>query len=149
MFNSVFELYSKASSAAESKRCLYALAKTTDHSRIAQLLDFTLKSVRSQDWRAIFISIAHNPHGTALTWEFLKANWAVIYNEYEKSSLLASLIRGVSSAFSTQSQLDDMRVFFDMNPVPYAQNALEASYEIVAGNVLWLQHNIRILESIS
>uniref|UniRef100_A0A4W4GQ45 Aminopeptidase n=1 Tax=Electrophorus electricus TaxID=8005 RepID=A0A4W4GQ45_ELEEL len=136
-----WRMFQNTSVATEAERLMSALACTRDTQRLES---FTLNPVkiRKHEATSVIVQVARNKAGRALAWNFVRQNWKYIFTEYGAGSFsFAELIHGVTQAFSTQDQLDQLRRFKeDHSDIGFgpAAWALELAMEKTKANVKWV-----------
>ncbi|XP_026886893.2 aminopeptidase N-like [Electrophorus electricus] len=139
-----WRMFQNTSVATEAERLMSALACTRDTQRLESFLSFTLNPVkiRKHEATSVIVQVARNKAGRALAWNFVRQNWKYIFTEYGAGSFsFAELIHGVTQAFSTQDQLDQLRRFKeDHSDIGFgpAAWALELAMEKTKANVKWV-----------
>ena len=110
---------------------------------IQRTLQFAISSnVRTQETTRVISWVALNPAGTVAAWNFIKANWALIINQYgEGGFYLSSLIETVVGRLTTDALLQDATSFFNENPVPTASIAVATALQLIDANVNWIQRS--------
>ena len=106
--------YQTANVAAEKLRALSALAYAREPYLLQRTLRLSLSPlVRSQDTVRVVALVANNPAGTGLAWEFFRDNYRVFYERYGGGHfLIESLIKAVTTHFSTEAKLTEVNQFF-------------------------------------
>jgi hypothetical protein len=106
--------YQTANVAAEKLRALSALAYAREPYLLQRTLRLSLSPlVRSQDTVRVVALVANNPAGTGLAWEFFRDNYRVFYERYGGGHfLIESLIKAVTTHFSTEAKLTEVTQFF-------------------------------------
>uniref|UniRef100_A0A8C1EE15 Aminopeptidase n=1 Tax=Cyprinus carpio carpio TaxID=630221 RepID=A0A8C1EE15_CYPCA len=110
-WNFAWEMFEKATVASEKDKRRSAMACASEPWLLNRYLKYTLDSnkIRKQDATSTIISIASNVVGQPLAWDFVRANWEYIFNEYGgKSYLFPNLIIGVTNRFSTPFELEQV-----------------------------------------
>uniref|UniRef100_A0A8C1Q8Z1 Aminopeptidase n=1 Tax=Cyprinus carpio TaxID=7962 RepID=A0A8C1Q8Z1_CYPCA len=146
-WNFAWEMFEKATVASEKDKLRAAMACATEPWLLNRYLKYTLDSnkIRKQDATSTIISIASNVVGQPLAWDFVRANWEYIFNEYGgKSYLFPNLIIGVTNRFSTPFELQQLIQFRD----DYAHIgfgtgtlAIQQSIERTTANIKWVEKN--------
>ncbi|XP_051978901.1 aminopeptidase N-like isoform X2 [Xyrauchen texanus] len=142
-----WEMFRNATIASEAEKLRAALACTNQSMLLTRYLEYTLNStlIRKQDATSTIISIASNVVGQPLAWEFVKANWAYIFNQYGGGSFsFSNLINGVTKRFSTEVELKELEQFRDDNAevgFGSATLAIEQSIERTRANIKWVKDN--------
>ncbi|PKU37936.1 endoplasmic reticulum aminopeptidase 1 [Limosa lapponica baueri] len=81
-----------------------------------RLMDQGLRGdiIRTQDLPFIIVLISKNPSGYHLAWTFLKENWEKFVEKFELgSNSIAAIVTGVTSRYSTRSQLAQITERYD------------------------------------
>uniref|UniRef100_A0A672Y9J9 Aminopeptidase n=1 Tax=Sphaeramia orbicularis TaxID=375764 RepID=A0A672Y9J9_9TELE len=103
-----WSMYKNATIAAEAEKLMSALSCTTQPWLLNRYLKYSLdpEKIRKQDASYTIVSIASNPIGQPLAWDFIRANWDRIYNEYGGGGMsFGGLISGVTSKTNMLKQL--------------------------------------------
>ncbi|KAF8569224.1 hypothetical protein P879_00690 [Paragonimus westermani] len=74
------------------------------------------------------------------TWEAMKADWGHLAEIYHGQFLLAFLIKSVLSGFATKQHVDDVKAFFNHNPVS-CPRALQQVHETMDTNLILLERD--------
>ncbi|XP_020820815.1 aminopeptidase N [Phascolarctos cinereus] len=110
---------------------------------LSYALDPTL--IRKQDATSTIISICRNVIGQSLTWDFIRANWKKLFEDYGGGSFsFSSLIQGVTQRFSTEFELQQLEQFEQDNmDVGFGSGtrALEQALEKTRSNINWVNEN--------
>uniref|UniRef100_A0A8C1JYB4 Aminopeptidase n=1 Tax=Cyprinus carpio TaxID=7962 RepID=A0A8C1JYB4_CYPCA len=99
----------------EADKLMSALACAKDTKLLERYLGYTLDAsmIRKQDASSVIVYIASNPDGQTLAWDFVRRNWVYMFTEYGVGSFnFASLISGITKTFSTESELEQVRIFY-------------------------------------
>uniref|UniRef100_A0A3Q1G4R8 Aminopeptidase n=1 Tax=Acanthochromis polyacanthus TaxID=80966 RepID=A0A3Q1G4R8_9TELE len=130
-----WDQFKNASIASEADKLRSALACTKE----AWLLN------RSQDATSTIIYIANNVVGQTLAWDFVRARWEYIFNQYGGGSFsFSNLINGVTERFSTEFELQQLKQFkVDNAEVGFGSGtlALDQSIERTVANIKWIAEN--------
>ncbi|XP_066504679.1 alanyl (membrane) aminopeptidase b, tandem duplicate 1 isoform X2 [Hoplias malabaricus] len=146
-WNFAWQMFQNANIASEAEKLRAALACSTTPWVLNRYLEFTLnpKLIRKQDATSTIIYIANNVVGQPLAWDFVRANWEYIFNEYGGGSFsFSNLINGVTKRFSTQFELKQLEQFRDDNSgVGFGSGtlAIQQSIERTSANIKWLSQN--------
>jgi puromycin-sensitive aminopeptidase len=97
-----------------------------------------IAQVRSQDAVFVIIAVADNPAGRDLAWAFVQEHWKALVAKYQGGFLLNRLVKGVSSVFASEAKAQEIAKFFEANPCPSANRALDQALEIIRNNEKWL-----------
>ena len=104
--------------------------------------------VRSQDALNCLRSIASNPEGTPVIWDWVRENWELLIDKYTLNDrYLGQLIPAITSTFSTEVKLAEMNAFFEKYPESGAGAIYRAqALETVGNNIKWLAKNKEKIE---
>ncbi len=142
MHTNILRLYQEASLQEEKERLLGALGEFQDRELLLKTLNFFLTpEVRSQDVYIALRTIAKNPHGRDLTWQFVKEQWDKFHKMYDKGKLLGRVISAVCSPLASLDDEADVRSFFEAHPVPNAKRTIEQALESIRVNARWLERD--------
>ncbi|XP_068578982.1 aminopeptidase N-like [Cebidichthys violaceus] len=139
--------FDKATIAIEADKLRSALACTKQPWLLNRYLEYTLNSdmIRKQDATSTIVYIANNVVGQSLAWDFVRARWSYIFNEYGGGSFsFSNLINGVTERFSTEFELQQLKQFkADNSVVGFGSGtlAVDQSIERTISNIKWLAEN--------
>ncbi|XP_074522479.1 aminopeptidase N-like [Halichoeres trimaculatus] len=141
-----WSMYKKATIASEADKLMYALSCTKQPWLLNRYLEYCLdpEKIRKQDATFTIVYIAGNPIGQPLAWDFIRANWAHIYNDYGGGSFnFGRLIDGVTKRFSTEFEYKQLQQFKEDNAGQFgtASTSLEQSLERTKANINWVNKN--------
>uniref|UniRef100_A0A7N8YCH4 Aminopeptidase n=1 Tax=Mastacembelus armatus TaxID=205130 RepID=A0A7N8YCH4_9TELE len=138
-------MFQNATLASEASRLRSAMACTKVPWLLNRYLEYTLDptKIRKQDATSTVQYIARNVVGMPLAWNFVRARWSYIFQQYGKGSFsFSNLISGITRRFSTEFELqekfkeDNVHVGFGS-----ATLALEQSIEKTTANIKWVTEN--------
>ncbi|KAM9376141.1 aminopeptidase Ey-like [Pholidichthys leucotaenia] len=133
--------------AIEADKLRYAMSCSKQPWLLNRYLEYTLQSdkIRKQDATSTIVYIASNVIGQSLAWDFIRARWAHIFNEYGGGSFsFSNLINGVTERFSTDFELQQLNQFkADHSDVGFGSGtlALDQSIERTMANKNWIDNN--------
>ncbi|XP_030623158.1 aminopeptidase N-like [Chanos chanos] len=142
-----WQMFKNAAIASEADKLRSALACATKPWLLNRYLEYTLDptKIRKQDATSTIIYIANNVVGQSLAWDFVRANWAYIFNEYGGGSFsFSNLINGITKRFSTEFELKQLEQFRDDNAdVGFGSGtlAIQQSIESTKANIKWVEQN--------
>ncbi|XP_073724650.1 alanyl (membrane) aminopeptidase b, tandem duplicate 1 [Misgurnus anguillicaudatus] len=142
-----WERFKSATIASEADKLRGAMACATQPWLLNRYLEYTLDAdkIRKQDATSTIINIASNVVGQPLAWDFVRANWEYIFNQYGGGSFsFANLVNGVTKRFSTEYELKQLQQFKDDNAdIGFGSGtlAIEQSIERTAANIKWVKQN--------
>uniref|UniRef100_A0AAQ6A0X6 Aminopeptidase n=1 Tax=Amphiprion ocellaris TaxID=80972 RepID=A0AAQ6A0X6_AMPOC len=142
-----WDQFQNASIATEAEKIRVALACTKQAWLLNRYLEYTLNPelIRKQDATSSIIYIANNVIGQSLAWDFVRARWSYIFNQYGGGSFsFSNLINGVTERFSTEFELQQLKQFkADNAEVGFGSGtlALDQSIERTVANIKWIAEN--------
>lgn len=124
------------------------------------------KEVRAQDSVFVIVSVALNPRGRDMTWEFFKSNSARLLEQYEVNELLcakkysihifnlivwpfqggfllARLVKYLTENFATEERAQEVETYFKQHEFPGTERTVSQSVETIRLNAGWLQRDLR------
>ena len=101
--------------------------------------------MRSQDTITLVASIAANPKGRDLAWEFVKSNWSEFDRRYGGGGFGLMRLVSICSHFSSQEKADEVDSFFSEHPAPAAERPIRQALERVRLTIKWLEINRPLL----
>ncbi|XP_056307905.1 alanyl (membrane) aminopeptidase b, tandem duplicate 1 [Danio aesculapii] len=142
-----WKMFEKASVASEKDKLRAAMACATQPWLLNRYLEYTLNAtkIRKQDATSTIVSIASNVAGQSLAWDFVRANWEYIFNQYGGGSFsFSNLINGVTKRFSTEFELKQLMQFKEDNEhIGFGSGslAIQQSIERTKANIKWVEQN--------
>uniref|UniRef100_A0A1Q3EWT3 Aminopeptidase n=1 Tax=Culex tarsalis TaxID=7177 RepID=A0A1Q3EWT3_CULTA len=146
-FDEMLRLYRATDLHEEKDRISRALGCINNVDILRKVIDFAMSDeVRAQDAVFVIVSVAINPRGRDMTWNYFKENWKVLLDRYEGGFLLSRLIKYLTENFSTEERALEVEQFFKEHEFPGTERTVSQSIETIRLNVQWLK---RDLEGIS
>nr|XP_020441353.1 aminopeptidase Ey-like [Monopterus albus] len=142
-----WSVFQNASVASEAEKLRSALACTKQTWLLNRYLEYTLDptKIRKQDATSTIVYVTNNVIGQSLAWDFVRARWSYIFNEYGGGSFsFANLINGVTKRFSTEFELQQLKQFkADNADVGFGSGtlAVDQSIERTMANIKWVAEN--------
>lgn len=140
-----WRMYKNATVASEADKLMYALSCTEQPWLLNRYLDYSLDSnmIRKQDASYTIVYIAGNPIGQPLAWDFIRAKWDYLYNNFGGAMSFGRLISGVTKRFSTEFEYKQLLQFKEDNAgqIGSATAALEQALETTRANINWVSLN--------
>ncbi|NXX54251.1 ERAP1 aminopeptidase, partial [Scopus umbretta] len=137
--------YRLHSFSAERQNIELALSLSRSEDKLQWLMDQGLRGdiIRTQDLPHIIVFVAKNPSGYHLAWTFLKENWEKVVEKFELgSNSVAQIVTGVTSRYSTRSQLAQVKEFFSSLEEKSAQlRCVQQAIETIEDNIQWMDRN--------
>ncbi|NXT01576.1 ERAP1 aminopeptidase, partial [Jacana jacana] len=138
--------YRLPSFSVERNKIELALSFSRSKDKLQWLMDQGLLGdiIRTQDLPFIIVIISKNPSGYHLTWKFLKENWKKFVEKFELgSNSIATIVTGVTSRYSTMSQLAQVKEFFSSLDEQSAQlRCVQQAIETIEDNIQWMDRNL-------
>lgn len=133
-------MFKNSTIAAEAEKLMYALSCTKEPWLLNRYLQYTIDPnlIRKHDASSAIVYIATNVIGQPLAWNFIRAKWQLINNEF------ATLIRGIVKTFSTEIELQQLQQFKEdiaESDVSLGTHAMEQAIEQTKANVKWVSEN--------
>ncbi len=142
VYDQLWALEKEADLQEEKMRLLMALARFEDRGLLTETLERSLTSdVRLQDTISVVASVAGNPHGRQLAWDFLKSNWSEFDRRYGTGGFGLMRLVSMCGSFTTAESLEDVETFFAENPAPAADRTIRQCVERIRLSVKWLERN--------
>lgn len=141
-WNFLFDRYTTSLDPSESRRILRALTRSRQPDRLTDLMNWSIDptKIKSQDTSRIIIYCAQNEIGKELAWNWIKANYDVLFKLFGSASFtLSELITRVIGLFQTEKELNEAKQFFENKNLGTASRAILQAYEIVDTNIYWLK----------
>ncbi|MBI2055021.1 MAG: M1 family metallopeptidase [Candidatus Sungbacteria bacterium] len=126
----------------EKVRLLRTLGRFSNTSLLRKTLNYTFsKHVRTQDDIFGIQSVAGNPKGRGLAWNFVKANWKKILERHGRGGHVLPNFVKVAQIFNTKEKAKDVREFFRTHEAPGAIRAVEQTIERIESKADWLSRD--------
>ncbi|XP_053128379.1 aminopeptidase N [Hemicordylus capensis] len=133
--------------ASEADKLRGALACSQEPWILQRYLQYSLNptKIRRQDATSTITSIARNVVGQNLVWDFVRANWKTLFEQYGGGSFsFSNLIQGVTQRFASEFELQQLEQFKQDNAdVGFGSGtrALEQAIEKTKANIKWVAEN--------
>ncbi|XP_067090600.1 alanyl (membrane) aminopeptidase-like b [Osmerus mordax] len=142
-----WRMFQNATSATEKDKLRYALSCTRKIWLLNRYLEYTLDpdKIRKMNAVSTINYVAENVAGQALAWDFVRAHWIYLSQEYGGGIMsFSSLIDGVTQRFSTDFELQQLKQFQSAHGeqgLGSASRALEQAIERTQANIQWVKKN--------
>ncbi|KAF7645195.1 hypothetical protein LDENG_00208540, partial [Lucifuga dentata] len=141
-----WSMYKNATIATEADKLMYGLSCTQQPWLLNRYLEYCLdpQKIRKQDATYTIVYIAGNTIGQPLAWDFIRAKWDFIFNNYGGGSFsFGSLIDGVTQRFSTEFEYKQLLQFKKdhLGGFGSATASLEQALERTKANMKWVAMN--------
>nr|XP_046263621.1 aminopeptidase N-like [Scatophagus argus] len=140
-------MFKNATLASEASRLRSAMACTKVPWLLNRYLEYTLDpaKIRKQDATSTIQYIARNVVGMPLAWNFVRARWGYIFQQYGRGSFsFSNLVNGITKRFSSEFELQELKKFREDNlhvGFGSATMALEQAIEKTTANIKWVTEN--------
>ncbi|XP_067425200.1 endoplasmic reticulum aminopeptidase 2-like isoform X2 [Emydura macquarii macquarii] len=150
-WNYLVKQYSLSMSGAEKNKILYALTTNRHCEKLTKLIELGMEGevIKTQDLAALLHSIARNPEGQELAWNFVRENWNKLLKKFELASFsVRTIIVGTTSHFSSKDKLEEVKHFFRSLEDQGSQLKItEVVLETITKNIRWLKRNLNSLRN--
>ncbi|XP_051235019.1 aminopeptidase N isoform X2 [Dicentrarchus labrax] len=142
-----WRMFKNATLASEASRLRAAMSCTKAPWLLNRYLEYTLDptKIRKQDATSTIQYVARNIVGMPLAWNFVRARWGYIFQQYGKGSFsFSNLINGITKRFSSEFELQELKKFKEENlhvGFGSATLALEQAIEKTTANIKWVTEN--------
>ncbi len=141
VFNKMVALHNSVELHEEKDRLSRAMGSFKDQEVLKKVLLFAVgDSVRAQDTPFVIGSVAANPLGRDLAWEYVRNNYQMFVDRYKTGMLMNRLIKFTTEGFTTRERADEIEAFFKVNK-NLAERVLSQSLEHVRLNAAWLERD--------
>ncbi|MEC8857218.1 MAG: ERAP1-like C-terminal domain-containing protein, partial [Chloroflexota bacterium] len=142
VYDQLWQLDGETDLAEEKIRLLMSLSRFQQPELLSAALNDSLSDkVRSQDSITLVASVAANPKGRDLAWQFVKNNWAEFDRRYGGGGFGLMRLVSICSHFNSQEKADEVDSFFAEHPVPAAERTIRQALERIRLNIKWLEQN--------
>ena len=143
----VAKLGTLAAQPEEYYRFFSALSSFKDPALSKRTLEFALSpAVRTQDTGTLIGSMMVQPWSQEMTWEFVKANWQTLVKSLGEFQGIPSIV-GSTASFCSTPRAQEVRAFFEKNPIPSSQRAVQQSIERIENCVALKERQSKPLAS--
>lgn len=143
VYNEMLDLYRSTDLHEEKDRISRALGSIQNAALLQKVIQFAMsEEVRAQDAVFVIASVAVNPVGRDLSWNYFKENWKILLDQYSGGFLLTRLVKHVSENFASEEKALEVEKFFKSHEFPGAERTVQQSIESVRLNAAWLNRDI-------
>ncbi|XP_053674450.1 puromycin-sensitive aminopeptidase [Anopheles nili] len=142
-YNEMLRLYRATDLHEEKDRISRALGSIGNVDILRKVIDFAMsEEVRAQDAVFVIVSVALNPKGRDMAWEYFCGRWEVLLHQYEGGFLLARLIKYLTENFSTEERALEVERFFREHEFPGTERTVSQSIETIRLNADWMRRDL-------
>lgn len=150
-WNYLLEQYELSRSGAEKNKILYALSKSKQQEKLMKLIELGMDGeiIKTQELAALLYTIARNPNGQQLAWNFVRENWTQLRKKFELGSFaIRAIISGTTSHFSSKDELQEVKLFFEsLKDQGLHLEIFQIVLETISKNIKWLEKNLSTLRT--
>ncbi|XP_011614185.2 leucyl-cystinyl aminopeptidase [Takifugu rubripes] len=149
-WTSLLEMYTHVPYDAEKRKMLLALASTPDVKHISWVLAAGLQGdiIQTQELPLVINRVSSGFAGYLFAWDFIQQNWDRLIQKFPVGSgAIQSIIKSVTSQFSTQSHLEQAQDFFSRLKDRGSQmRSVQEALETIRLNQRWMDTNLPTLK---
>ncbi|XP_063704235.1 glutamyl aminopeptidase-like [Culicoides brevitarsis] len=150
IWNQVWEIFVQEQDAQEKVKLMSALSAIQVPWILNRYLLYCYdeKNVRGQDYFSCVQQIANNRIGENIVWDYVRMKWPELVERFGiNERYLGRMIPSITSRFSTETKLQEMKDFFAKYPEAGAgEAARKQALEKVSNNIKWLANNMDGIE---
>ncbi|XP_042202869.1 aminopeptidase N-like [Callorhinchus milii] len=161
-WNFAWAMYDNTSFVDDTYRLLYAMTCSREPWILKRYLSYALNGEKMSYSQSLTVlrSMAKNPVGQVLVWNFIRANWEKFkLNSKDSPSELANLLNAVIFTFSSDFELQELKVFVNDFVEKHEEREIFEKLFNITQDMLnwreklqaevhdWLKENIPILDS--
>uniref|UniRef100_A0A8C6VXL5 Aminopeptidase n=1 Tax=Nothobranchius furzeri TaxID=105023 RepID=A0A8C6VXL5_NOTFU len=148
----LFEKYRNSLQMSLKSRYKSAMAISPLQDKLQWMMEQSLHGevMKTQDLPDVVVSVAKNPRGYKLAWDFLRASWVTLVKKFDLgSNALSYMVTGVTNQYSTREMLQEIRSFFDSltEETGSQMRCIQQTYETIEDNIRWTDTNLPLLQS--
>ncbi|XP_020561634.1 leucyl-cystinyl aminopeptidase [Oryzias latipes] len=148
----LYDIYKQSTVDAEKRNMLLGLASTQDTQLLAKILNEGLKGdvIQTQELPLIINTVSRGFAGYLFAWDFVQVNWDRLIEKFLVGSFaIQTIIKSVTSQFSTQAHLDQVKAFFSSLQERGSQmRSVQEALETIRLNQLWMERNLSTLREL-
>ncbi|KAF6729496.1 Leucyl-cystinyl aminopeptidase [Oryzias melastigma] len=145
----LYDKYKQSTVDAEKRNMLLGLASTQDTQLVAKILNEGLKGdvIQTQELPLIISTVSRGFTGYLFAWDFVQVNWDRLIEKFLVGSFaIQTIIKSVTSQFSTQAHLDQVKAFFSgLKERGSQMRSVQEALETIRLNQRWMERNLPTL----
>jgi len=151
-WNDVHAIYKKTTIPQERNKLRYAMAAPNTPWILKRYIDYAKnedQGFKSQDYFSIMETIADNPVGLPVVWEYLKSHWEDLVKRFTiNDRYFGRMVMRIISNFNTEFHLKDVEAFFARYPEAGAgKRARAEGLANIRNNIAWREEHEKSLDS--
>jgi aminopeptidase N len=124
---------------------LNALTSFSDPALVGRTLEYAMSpAVRTQDTGTVLGTMMQKTASQEMTWEFVKTNWPTIVKSLGEFQGIPAIVESVGG-FCSAERAHEVRAFFEKNPIPSSQRAVQQSIERIENCVALKDRQVKAL----
>uniref|UniRef100_A0A8C6PSX8 Aminopeptidase n=1 Tax=Nothobranchius furzeri TaxID=105023 RepID=A0A8C6PSX8_NOTFU len=147
----LFEKYRNSLQMSLKSRYKSAMAISPLQDKLQWMMEQSLHGevMKTQDLPDVVVSVAKNPRGYKLAWDFLRASWVTLVKKFDLgSNALSYMVTGVTNQYSTREMLQEVSDAFSGSFETGSQmRCIQQTYETIEDNIRWTDTNLPLLQS--
>uniref|UniRef100_A0A4W6EIP2 Aminopeptidase n=1 Tax=Lates calcarifer TaxID=8187 RepID=A0A4W6EIP2_LATCA len=148
----LFEKYRHSMQMSVKSRMKFAMTVTSLQDKLKWCVHLASygEVMKTQDLPDVVVSVAKNPHGYKLAWDFLRANWHTLIKKFDLgTNTVSHMVTGVTNQYSTREMLDEVRSFFGSltEETGSEMRCIQQTYETIEDNIRWMDTNLPLLQA--
>ncbi|XP_072021037.1 aminopeptidase N-like isoform X2 [Amphiura filiformis] len=137
------ERLKETTDSAEKNLWFYGLACSQEPWILSRYLELVFDSevVKHQDAFLVIRFVAENYVGRALAWDFVRANWNRLREQFGDGTSLNDLLRDVTDKFNTEIELKELLDFEEDKDLGTTKTTYTQQVERTRSNIKWMKEN--------
>ncbi|XP_071788435.1 aminopeptidase N-like isoform X2 [Asterias amurensis] len=138
-----WERFSNTSDSSERSKWLSALACSTEPWILSRFLEYSLdiEKITKGDAINVIRYVAFNYVGRALAWDFVRANWDTLFNEYSLDQHFPSIFKALTKHCNTQYDITEISHFYAKRNLSLLKKTVDMSLDRTRTNIRWMENN--------
>ncbi|KAL7753020.1 hypothetical protein RI367_001471 [Sorochytrium milnesiophthora] len=142
-YEAVKKIWESNIAADQKLVALGSLGHTPDETILREILAYALdeSNVRPQDFVYPLGSVAANPLGRRIAWDFVKENWSLLVKRFDNTLSLLSRCVSITSDWASHEFANELEEFFKDKETKSIDRTLKQSLEKIRQQADWLQRD--------
>uniref|UniRef100_A0A4W6EN50 Aminopeptidase n=1 Tax=Lates calcarifer TaxID=8187 RepID=A0A4W6EN50_LATCA len=140
----LFEKYRHSMQMSVKSRMKFAMTVTSLQDKLKWCVHLASygEVMKTQDLPDVVVSVAKNPHGYKLAWDFLRANWHTLIKKFDLGT-------NTVSHMTFSSVCAQVRSFFGSltEETGSEMRCIQQTYETIEDNIRWMDTNLPLLQA--
>ncbi|XP_037041588.1 puromycin-sensitive aminopeptidase-like [Bradysia coprophila] len=144
IYEEMLRLYRLHDLQEEKDRISRALGSFRNVEILKRVIDFAVSTeVHAQDTVFVIGSVAMNPKGREMCWDYFKENSVNLAAQFRGGVLLARLVKFLTENFTSEEKAHEVEQFFKENSFAGTERTVSQSVETIRLNAMWLQRDLQ------